>query len=122
MFRKAWRAPGMIRSWSPALCRRHRLEMVFACGPVVPAFLRARPWLLWICLALLLLVGGATAQAPDFQVATKPSGDQEPITPIPPPPAADPLKLKLGESLFGDPRLSRDGQLACSSCHDLQTN
>jgi cytochrome c peroxidase len=112
----------MIRSWSPALCRRHRLEMVFACGPVVPAFLRARPWSLWICLALLLLLGSAAGQVPDTQAAAKPSPDQEPITPIPPPPAADPLKLKLGESLFGDPRLSRDGQLACSSCHDLRTN
>ena len=112
----------MIRSWSPVLCRRHRLEMAFACGPVVPALLRARPRSLWICLALLLLLGSAAAQVPDTQAAAKPSPDQEPITPIPPPPAADPLKFKLGESLFGDPRLSKDGQLACSSCHDLRTN
>jgi cytochrome c peroxidase len=112
----------MIRSWSPALCRRRRLEMVFACGPVAPAFLRARPWLLWICVTLLLLLEVAAAQAPDPLAAAKPSADQEPITPIPPPPAADPLKLKLGEDLFGDPRLSGDGKLACSSCHDLRTN
>jgi hypothetical protein len=32
----------------------------------------------------------------------------EPITPIPEPPAIDPLKVKLGERLFGDPRLSHD--------------
>jgi cytochrome c peroxidase len=70
----------------------------------------------------LLLVEGAAAQAPASQAAAKPSADQEPITPIPPPPAADPLKLKLGEELFGDPRLSGDGKLACSSCHDLRTN
>jgi cytochrome c peroxidase len=114
----------MIRSWSPALCRRHHPEIAFARGPVTPAILRRRSRSLWICLALLLsLAGGAAAQAPDFEAsAAKPSADQEPITPIPLPPAADPLKLKLGERLFGDPRLSGDGRLSCSSCHDLSTN
>jgi cytochrome c peroxidase len=112
----------MIRPWSPALCRRHHPGNAFAGWPVAPAFLRARSWSLWICLALLLLACGAAAQAPDSEAAAKPSADQEPITPIPPPPAADPLKLKLGEDLFGDPRLSGDGKLACSSCHDLRTN
>jgi cytochrome c peroxidase len=58
---------------------------------------------------------------------SEPSGakslaDQEPITPIPLPPAAEPQKLALGERLFGDHRLSADGKLACSSGHDLRTN
>jgi cytochrome c peroxidase len=48
--------------------------------------------------------------------------DQEPITPVPLPPAADPLKLALGERLFADPRLSRGGSRSCSTCHDLGTN
>ncbi|WP_426419702.1 cytochrome-c peroxidase [Bradyrhizobium genosp. A] len=48
--------------------------------------------------------------------------DEEPITPIPQPPAADPLKLAIGERLFSDPRLSADGKLSCSSCHDLRIN
>src|SRR5262249_56006201 len=48
--------------------------------------------------------------------------DQEPISPVPPPPVADPLKLALGERLFADPRLSRDGSRTCSSCHDVGTN
>lgn len=112
----------MIRPWSPALCRRHHPGNAFAGRPVAPAFPRPCAWSLWICLALLLLVEGAAAQAPASEAAAKPSADQEPITPIPPPPAADPLKLKLGEELFGDPRLSGDGKLACSSCHDLRTN
>jgi cytochrome c peroxidase len=47
---------------------------------------------------------------------------EEPITPIPEPPAIDPLKVKLGERLFGDPRLSHDNSRSCSSCHDLGTN
>jgi cytochrome c peroxidase len=46
----------------------------------------------------------------------------EPITPIPEAPTADPLKVALGERLFGDPRLSRDNTHKCSSCHDLSTN
>jgi cytochrome c peroxidase len=47
---------------------------------------------------------------------------EEPITPVPKPPQIDPLKIRLGERLFGDPRLSRDNSRSCSSCHDLGTN
>ena len=46
----------------------------------------------------------------------------EPITPLPEPPAADPLRVALGERLFEDPRLSRGNTRKCSSCHDLRTN
>ncbi|MGZ3324094.1 MAG: cytochrome-c peroxidase [Xanthobacteraceae bacterium] len=91
----------------------------------MPAILRARLRPLSVCMALLLLslAGGAVAQVGDSDAsAAKASVDQEPITPIPPPPTLDPLKLKLGERLFGDPRLSGDGKLSCSSCHDLHTN
>src|ERR1700733_1571019 len=113
----------MIPSWPPASRRRQVPEISFVLGTAVPAVSRARRRLsLWICL-LLLLTGGAAAQAPDPQVSrAKPLADQEPISPIPPPPAADPQKLALGERLYGDPRLSGDGRLACSSCHDLRTN
>ena len=75
------------------------------------------------CLTLLLMSGGAPAQALDPPIAGSTLPDeQEPITPIPRPPAADPLKLALGERLFDDPRLSHDGTRACSSCHDIRTN
>lgn len=50
------------------------------------------------------------------------SADQEPITPIPQPPDAEPLKLALGERLFGDKRLSHDGTRACITCHDTHSN
>src|SRR5258707_1388903 len=114
----------MTRLWSPASCRRHHLEMASARGLVVTAASRVRWRPLWICLALLLvLVSGAAAQAPDSEPSgAKSLADQEPITPIPPPPAAEPRKLALGERLFGDHRLSADGKLSCSSCHDLRTN
>jgi cytochrome c peroxidase len=74
-------------------------------------------------MALLLVASAAPAQAP----TSRPSipqlfVDQEPITPIPQPPAADPLKLALGKHLFEDPRLSHDGTRACFSCHDTRTN
>jgi cytochrome c peroxidase len=78
---------------------------------------------LLVTLALSLPLGAAMAQATNSQPsAVTPIADQEPITPIPPPPAADPLKVALGERLFNDPRLSGDGKLACSSCHDLHFN
>lgn len=50
------------------------------------------------------------------------SAVSEPITPIPDPPAMDPLKVSLGKQLFNDPRLSRGNSHSCASCHDVQTN
>jgi cytochrome c peroxidase len=101
----------MIRSW---LC---------AIAAYVP-FGRALPW---ICVGALL-AGVAVARSwPDFKPLEANSeansaADQEPITPIPSPPAADPLKIALGARLFADPRMSANGDFACSSCHDVGTN
>lgn len=90
-------------------------------APTRPASSRRR--LARILLALLLLIGEVAAQPVDSEaLESELPGDQEPITPVPPPPIGDPLKLALGKRLFEDPRLSRDGTRACSSCHDLDTN
>jgi cytochrome c peroxidase len=72
---------------------------------------------------LLLVVTTTAAAAPEPQISglQVPAG-QEPITPVPLPPAAEPLKLALGERLFADPRLSAEGARACISCHDTRTN
>jgi len=71
----------------------------------------------------VLLVSMVTAAATQAQVAGQQSpADQEPITPVPLPPVSDLLKPALGERLFADPRLSRDGSRSCSSCHDINTN
>ena len=43
----------------------------------------------------------------------------EPINPVPPPPPEDPARIALGRALFVDPKLSRDGTIACASCHIL---
>jgi cytochrome c peroxidase len=80
-----------------------------------------------LCLALLLYLWlaphSATAQA-TFTPLPAPwtEAGVQPITPIPQPPPADPRKLALGESLFRDRRLSHNGSLSCSSCHDVHTN
>ena len=73
-------------------------------------------------LAAESIVTGAVAQAPPCPPQGVSTGDKEPITPIPPPPAADPFKLALGERLFSDTRLSGNGKLACVSCHDIHAN
>ena len=84
---------------------------------------RSRRLSVGISLALLLLACATAAPLHDHEASTSLHGAKtEPITPIPRPPAADPLKLALGERLFADRRLSHDGTLACSSCHDLHTN
>ncbi|MBV8745738.1 MAG: c-type cytochrome [Xanthobacteraceae bacterium] len=78
---------------------------------------------LLLVVQLAVLVCGLPARSSDSDVPSAlPVAADEPITPIPQPPAADPLKVKLGELLFNDPKLSRDGTRACVSCHDAQAN
>jgi cytochrome c peroxidase len=87
----------------------------------------------WIAMTCVLIVGGLlvlggllVSLAAEQPVVQPPEGNgifsEEPITPVPKPPQIDPLKVKLGERLFSDPRLSRDSSRSCSSCHDLGTN
>ncbi|GJL64158.1 MAG: hypothetical protein NPIRA04_28120 [Nitrospirales bacterium] len=47
------------------------------------------------------------------------NNDLEPIQPIPLTISLDQQKVKLGDRLFHDPRLSHDNTIACSSCHNL---
>jgi cytochrome c peroxidase len=75
------------------------------------------------CLTLLFVIAVTVGAAPESRIpALQDPAAQEPITPIPPAPDADPLKLAIGERLFADPRLSHDGTLTCSSCHDVHSN
>jgi cytochrome c peroxidase len=85
---------------------------------------RVRP-LHWIYAAagLVLALGCSSVMRAQFEQANSSAAlAEEPITAIPQPPAADRLKIALGERLFGDSRLSRDNTRTCSSCHDLRTN
>jgi cytochrome c peroxidase len=71
-----------------------------------------------VLLSCCVTVWPAAAQSPVPQARAS----QEPITPVPTAPASDPLRRLLGERLFHDRRLSRDGTHSCASCHDVETN
>lgn len=83
---------------------------------------------LWIGLVLLIFalagVGFGLRKsptAPPTPVTTDTTSvtpyASEPIQPIPEPLQLDRLKVELGERLFRDPRISRDGSIACATCH-----
>jgi cytochrome c peroxidase len=85
--------------------------------------------LVWLCVPILLaaviVADILAAQAPPVPVIATQLGataDQEPVTPVPPPPAVDPRKRALGERLFADVRLSAKGDFACLSCHNVRSN
>jgi cytochrome c peroxidase len=87
--------------------------------------LLARRWRWRAAICALILGSLQPSPAPSEQLEPPESNStvaEEPITPIPEPPAVDPLKVKLGERLFVDPRLSHDNSRSCSSCHDISTN
>jgi cytochrome c peroxidase len=95
----------------------------FGEGRVARAAFRWR-WL--VAIGALILGGLQLVPAPSQPLGQPLQSNgiptEEPITPIPAPPAIDPRKIKLGERLFGDVRLSYDNSRSCSSCHDLGTN
>jgi cytochrome c peroxidase len=79
-----------------------------------------------VAIGALVLGGLQLVQAPSQPLGQPIQSNslpvEEPITPVPAPPTIDPRKIKLGERLFGDVRLSHDNSRSCSSCHDLGTN
>jgi cytochrome c peroxidase len=63
----------------------------------------------------LAIIGGVmTAASEDLVPRTG-----EPIAPIPTVAPRDPAKVRVGERLFRDARLSHDNKFACASCHRL---
>ncbi|MGE5658252.1 MAG: cytochrome-c peroxidase [Actinomycetota bacterium] len=48
------------------------------------------------------------------------SNNNEPLLPIPLHLQLDSRKVKLGEKLFGDPKLSHDNTISCATCHNLK--
>ena len=81
-------------------------------------------WIMMICIMFPggLLLSSAIPQPLVQSPEANSIISEEPITPIPEPPPIDASKVRLGERLFGDPRLSRDNSRSCSSCHDLGAN
>ena len=92
----------------------------------------AREWR-WVTMICILIPGGLSLSLAGHRPLAQPleangigsaqgTMSEEPITPIVAPLPMDPLKVRLGERLFGDRRLSRDNSRSCSSCHDLGSN
>jgi cytochrome c peroxidase len=74
---------------------------------------------------LAAVVGGATPGVPQdadpFGRAVTAAPSTEPVTPLPAAASGlDPARVRLGERLFQDAGLSRDGTSSCASCHDLE--
>jgi cytochrome c peroxidase len=79
----------------------------------------------WIgVVAGLMWVGAAAVRAfePGPPEVSGAVAAAEPITPLPPAPAADPRRVALGELLFSDTRLSHDNNRSCTTCHDVRGN
>lgn len=75
-----------------------------------------------LCLALTLVCTSPARTLDLVETGATTVLQDEPITPIPAPPLADPQITALGASLFVDTRLSGDGTSSCASCHDIRTN
>jgi len=66
--------------------------------------------------------GGDSSQQEVVATAAPPrtlARPNEPITPITTPSGLNAQKVILGQILFHDARLSRDGTISCATCHDL---
>lgn len=73
-------------------------------------------------LALLACEPGPQAISPDAPTPEpEPTQAQslEPVDPLEAPQGLDPAQVELGGRLFHDPRLSLDGKVSCSSCHNI---
>ncbi|MFQ5469188.1 MAG: cytochrome-c peroxidase [Gammaproteobacteria bacterium] len=55
------------------------------------------------------------------RIADRPSSSPEPILPIEYPSSLKVEQVALGKRLFGDARLSTDGESSCETCHQLET-
>lgn len=85
---------------------------------------RAPRMLIWLGAAAALaalaaaLIPAQNAVSPVWHPPVERATGDEPITPIPLELHLDRDKVALGGRLFGDARLSRDGSVSCSHCHD----
>lgn len=61
----------------------------------------------------------ANAASPAPPHAVPAATSREPLGALPETPKLDPAVVALGRRLFHEPRLSSDGKIACSNCHDL---
>ncbi len=93
---------------------------------------RARPGALAALLALVCACGGPPAAErplPELAIELTPALETallraSPLPPVPPDPtnrvADDPQAARYGQALFHDARFSRDGSVACATCHQVE--
>jgi cytochrome c peroxidase len=79
-------------------------------------------WIMMICILIPGSLSLSSAIPQPLLQWQEANVSEEPIAPVPEPRPIDASKVRLGERLFGDPRLSRGNSRSCSSCHDLNTN
>jgi cytochrome c peroxidase len=74
-----------------------------------------------LAILTVLAIIGAMLAAGSQELGQNPGATRagEPIAPIPMAVHPDPAKVRLGERLFRDARLSHHNRLACASCHQL---
>jgi cytochrome c peroxidase len=101
----------------PAIGIRERGE---ASGANRVPIVRCRPWLAAIALAAIALMAMATLTAEVGAGSAPLAGLSEPIVPIPVSRPVDPKRVRLGEQLFQDVRLSGDEGRSCATCHPLE--
>jgi cytochrome c peroxidase len=89
----------------------HRLKVAY--GAFSGHYFDCRRQKAWLLPAALVWAAGTAVCA---------GKAEEPITPLPPAPVANPLRVSLGERLFSDKRLSRDNNRSCATCHDVSAN
>jgi hypothetical protein len=91
------------------------IDPPFGEGRVARAAFRWR----WLVAIGALVLGSLLVPAPSQPLGQPLQSNgiptEEPITPIPVPPAIDPRKIKLGERLFGDVRLSHDNSRSAAA-------
>lgn len=83
-------------------------------------------WILPIaCVSVFALAcnkqGSVALSSADFLESYGPSTGQESIEPLRTPDFLETKKVELGKKLFHEKQLSKDGTLACASCHSLDT-
>ena len=73
-------------------------------------------------LSLALAAGWVVAEQTTVATSSAIAVDiYEPLAPLPLDVAVDPAQAAIGERLFGDARLSRDRDMACTACHHLES-
>lgn len=87
----------------------------------------SKTWLIPIVLFALVILGlfqyiqlQRETEMPFLVQSVKMALVDEPIQPLPLTATLDPGKVRLGEQLFKDPRLSANNTISCASCHNLK--